>query len=901
MTSASTTTSTIYSATETPSSTDTGTIVTTIASVSAPLITNTIVASSSISETIDTNTLTTDVTLSTTTSTVSTSSTESSSSSSSSSETTDSSSASIDVNLYTTTSSALTISVPTDSTTQTTESSIYTTTSSVSSTVSGTSDSSTASIDVSLYTTTSAASSSSTSESSSSGTSSSVISSSSSTSGYTGDLFSVIDTAAPPSVFPRENLYLSLTDGVSNGDTPYETNKFYTNMMLDDQDDFVFVYPYAVWWLKDTYYGLGISHTTYSDYVFTYDDDSTTASSYSNPLDVESLVLSADSFDSSVTLDLTEMEHMSVLATLSESSSTTNFIDFPLVQGMGFVTGVYNGGLTPIINSAVGFSVITQEESDALASGILKYRATLYNEVDWLIYVTLPDGYTTSDFSFTTESSYELKGSASIDGLIIQVAVAPDSTQEAYYDEAAGMYPTAANVSGTVTDSTSAVYSLSYTTSGKSYSGSTMVFALAHHVDSLSSTTADLATGISLYSTTKGKMYGYLTTELIMEETLETDIQFLPWVANMTSDLSYTADQLQLIAAAANSELSVDIATTVASLDSNYYSGKVIDKYAYILLTVSEIIGSEDVTKQTLSAMKDAFAPFLNNTQYYPLMYDTLYKGVTSTASQSGDTDLDFGSGYYNDHHFHYGYFVHAAAIVGYVDAKYNGTWAEENKDWVNSLIRDVANPSSDDTYFPISRMFDWFHGHSWAAGLFSAADGKNEESSSEDYNFAYGMKLWGKVIGDNSMESRGDLMLAVMKRAMNKYFLYSDDNDVEPSPIIPNKVSGILFDNMIEHTTYFGSNTEYIQGIHMLPITPVSSLIRGAEFVKQEWDEVIASIIDSVDSGWTGILRLNEALYDATTSYSFFSSDNFTSTYLDDGQSLTWCLAFSAGIMNST
>ena len=28
---------------------------------------------------------------------------------------------------------------------------------------------------------------------------------------------------------------------------------------------------------------------------------------------------------------------------------------------------------------------------------------------------------------------------------------------------------------------------------------------------------------------------------------------------------------------------------------------------------------------------------------------------------------------------------------------------------WVNLLVRDIANPSLDDTYFPTVRTFDWF------------------------------------------------------------------------------------------------------------------------------------------------------------------------------------------------
>ncbi|CAH2350715.1 endo-1,3(4)-beta-glucanase 1 [[Candida] railenensis] len=731
---------------------------------------------------------------------------------------------------------------------------------------------------------------------------------------YSGDLFKVIDTAAPDSVFPQQDLPLAIPEGVDNDNVPFGTNKFYANLFLGDQTDMIFSYPFGFYWSKSDYFGFGVQHTIAAnrvhDSVETNNKDDW--SYFYNPILTGEILISAETLTSSENhLFVTKGTDMSVLVQLSSSSTLgSDYIEIPVVQGMGFTTAIYHGSLTAVINSQVGFTLVEEVETqpqEVLPITSSKYRATLANGAQWLIYVTIPASSpkrSILDFTFTSTDSSKLTASESIDGLIIQYAVAPsDPNDESYYDQAAGLYVTSASVSGSVVDGTEANYEFTYETSGSSNSGKTILFALPHHVESMTSATVQASTGLSLSSTTKGEMYGYLANSLSFSETLNTNIQFLPWSQAATSALSYSAEQLNLLAEVANDDLSVDIASTVASMDSNYYSGKVIDKYAYILLVVNDILQDEDVAKSTLASLKDAFAPFIANTQYYPLMYDTRYGGVTSTASNDGDTTLDFGSGYYNDHHFHYGYFVHAAAIVGYVDKKYGGTWAEDNKDWVNSLIRDVANPSTDDSYFPVSRMFDWFAGHSWAAGLAANGDGKNEESSSEDYNFSYGMKLWGHVIGDQSMESRGDLMLAVQARAMNMYFLYSDDNTVEPSEYIGNKVSGILYDNKIWYSTFFGSpdtNPEYVHGIHMLPITPASSLIRGPTFVQQEWEQQVETFLSDVDSGWTGILQLNRALYDADSSYSFFSSSSWKSTYLDNGQSRTWSLAYSGGIANA-
>lgn len=90
---------------------------------------------------------------------------------------------------------------------------------------------------------------------------------------------------------------------------------------------------------------------------------------------------------------------------------------------------------------------------------------------------------------------------------------------------------------------------------------------------------------------------------------------------------------------------------------------------------------------------------------------------------------LEYGNSIYSDHHYHNGYFIYAAAVI----LKFNPNW--EMKQRVLDLIRDIANPSSSDVYFPVTRMKDWFVGHSWAQGLVQMADGKDQESSSEAIN----------------------------------------------------------------------------------------------------------------------------------------------------------------------
>lgn len=52
----------------------------------------------------------------------------------------------------------------------------------------------------------------------------------------------------------------------------------------------------------------------------------------------------------------------------------------------------------------------------------------------------------------------------------------------------------------------------------------------------------------------------------------------------------------------------------------------------------------------------------------------------------------------------HFGYHIYAAAILSEFDREWGRTHFEE----VLLLIRDIANPSVKDTFFPVFRQKDW-------------------------------------------------------------------------------------------------------------------------------------------------------------------------------------------------
>ncbi|TIA36459.1 endo-1,3-beta-glucanase [Aureobasidium pullulans] len=371
----------------------------------------------------------------------------------------------------------------------------------------------------------------------------------------------------------------------------------------------------------------------------------------------------------------------------------------------------------------------------------------------------------------------------------IQVAKVPlsgSTDAETVYDEAAGAYPVAATISGSVSG-TAGTYELAWTKQGVA-NRTLLMFALPHHVQSLASGTV---TDIKLQTTTKGIATGIVGDSwTLTEPNLPIDIGFAPWSPTHGSVDKVSAAATRLINEAGESELSQDMGAQ-SNLNSMYYSGKALAKFAAIIYAVHDVADNATLAISGLGKLKTAFNVFVRNEQILPLVYESSWGGAVSSGTyQTGDSGLDFGNTYYNDHHFHYGYFVYAAAVIGYLDPSWLD--AGSNKAWVNMLVRDYSNSVTDDAYFPFSRSFDWYHGHSWAKGLFESGDGKDEESSSEDTLSTYAIKMWGRTINDKSLEARGNLMLAIQARSLHNYFLYTSDNTIQPANFIGNKVSGI-------------------------------------------------------------------------------------------------------------
>ncbi|RPB16446.1 glycoside hydrolase [Morchella conica CCBAS932] len=706
---------------------------------------------------------------------------------------------------------------------------------------------------------------------------------------------SPISTAAPLGMFTKvQNKLPRVSFDTVGADVPVSTNKFYSNLFLGKRNMGVWTIPYMLWVPRDpataSNFGASISHATEDKRVFGDNPNDNPIRFYINALGINSVTFGAQEFSfSRSTTTLSNPTHVSVElnlhADVSQYGLDTKRLQMPLYQGMGFITGRYKD-LTPKLTTGVLFRKF--EELQSPRSGLQKWRITEEDNSIWLLYAYSETG---TRLNLSLRSNSEISASSSFTGFLQISKLSKDGTQnaglEGVIDSTAGAFPIGMEISG-VAEGTVGTYHFKWTRYGSNNANGLLTYALKHHLDS--EVTA-MRTGLQLNSPTKGNSEALIGDSwTLVEPSMPTGTGFF-W------GTPFTAAQIAVIKPILEQELAQDMGGQTY-LNSMYFSGKGFQKFAQLLIVAARI-GQQDLARRGLERLKSAFQPFLTNKQQFPLVYDLTWRGVISGAMfTNGDAMSDFGNGYYNDHHFHWSYFLFTGAAIAQLDKELNNNqaWLQTNRPWFETLLRDMANPSSSDPWYPVSRAFDWYNGHSWAKGLFESADGKDQESTSEDMNCGYAIKLWGNVVGDAKIEGRGNLMMALMKRSFNEYFLLKAGNKAHPWNFIANKVTGILFENKVDHSTYFGANIEYIQGIHMIPLTPASAYYRDAQFCREEWDQWFSNRTAGINDGWKGILYANVALFQPQSSWLFFAQEGFKNEWLDGGASRSWYLAQAAG-----
>jgi len=440
------------------------------------------------------------------------------------------------------------------------------------------------------------------------------------------------------------------------------------------------------------------------------------------------------------------------------------------------------------------------------------------------------------------------------------------------------------------------------TQGGQTFGGRAMLAMLLHAaLWNIGARAADLVAGLTpSLAPTKGHMQGIVGDTWTLEVDVS-DAEHLGFLPAGEQIGEARAEELKSETIASFEYMKDFARYRGAMLAGGYYtSGKGFQKVGMLCLLLERFLGVEDNrTQECVDWLSNGFKCFYDPSAAAGTCqgasasyYDEDWGGIASRQGwDDKECNSDYGNTCYNDHHYHFGYFVVSAAIL----AKLKPACLQDELfvDYVNTMIRDTANPSYQDGHFPRFRTFDWFDLHSWSHGLAPMHDGKDQESTSEELNLLHGLQLWGRAIGNGGLEKLGATMLALAAHTVREFFLMKDGNPYHPPEFVRNRVTGIFLQGKVDYTTWFGAAPEHIHGIQMLPLSPALQLTRKPDFCRQEWRDVLGQV-PRQDQAWTSILLTGGlAMIQPEQAYELLKG--IDEGKMDNGLTRAWALYWAA------
>ena len=332
-----------------------------------------------------------------------------------------------------------------------------------------------------------------------------------------------------------------------------------------------------------------------------------------------------------------------------------------------------------------------------------------------------------------------------------------------------------------------------------------------------------------------------------------------------------------------DNDKNIDLSQNNTLLNNPYRAGKVIAKLANMLPVADNI--NDFTTKNDLKTklnvlLKDWFT-YSDGEQNRYFAYDSNWGGLL------GVKDDEFGSHLYNDHHFHFGYFIYSAAIL----AMYDDSFIKDYGQMVNLLIKDFANTDRTDKNFPYMRNYDFYESHSWANGMGGQDDrGIDQESSSEAMNTWSAVYLWGLITQNKEIENLGIYLYSNEYQAI-KYYYFDINKNILKGDYKHNSI-GRLFGGRVSYDLWFEPQIpQTIKGIQVLPMTPAMTYFAYTkDYIRKFYNDSLEEN-GSNPSFWYDIWARLVALYDPSTALSLFN--NYKEDEPDEGSTRSFSYHF--------
>jgi endoglucanase Acf2 len=306
-----------------------------------------------------------------------------------------------------------------------------------------------------------------------------------------------------------------------------------------------------------------------------------------------------------------------------------------------------------------------------------------------------------------------------------------------------------------------------------------------------------------------------------------------------------------------------------------YWTGKSLGRVSTVM-QIADAIGAKKDHDFMLRALENELQDWFDGQPPKLFYYDKTWATIVGVPT-SYDSDAAL-----NDHHFHYGYFVQAAAAI----ARYDGAWAKRWAPFIEMLAKDAANPVREDTRFPFLRYMDAYAGHGWANGPAQYHDGNNEESSSEDMNFSTGLILWGAITGNKVLRDTGIFLYTTTLDAIEQYWFDADQKVFPKGFDFP--CVGMVWSAGGKFDTWWDSNPIMIHGINYLPFQGGSLYLgRRPALVEREYDALLKRSHNEIFT-WRDYALMYLALADGPRASAELDKDSYLEPEFGDSRALT-------------
>jgi len=335
-----------------------------------------------------------------------------------------------------------------------------------------------------------------------------------------------------------------------------------------------------------------------------------------------------------------------------------------------------------------------------------------------------------------------------------------------------------------------------------------------------------------VYSSVRGDLKTLVGNTFTVENTFKGILPTLPYLANYSSGFSPSALDKKI------SQIEND---GLATWTDSYNEGQVMNRLIQTA-RIADQMGNTEARDKMIATIKERLEDWLSVASgevaflfYYNTNWSTL---IGYPAGHGQDNNI-------NDHHFHWGYFIHAAAFM----EQFEPGWANQWGDMINLLVRDAASENRNDTEFPFLRNFSPYAGHSWANGFATFPQGNDQESTSESMQFASSLIHWGTITENNAIRDLGIYIYTTEQTAIEEYWfdVYERNFQASQQFSLVSRVWGNSYDN----GTFWTADIAASYGIEMYPIHGGSLYLgHNKSYVDKLWNEISSN---------TGILSNQE------------------------------------------